>query len=203
MGCRPPAAHLPVARVHAWGSEGAEEWLVTQGMPGVDATRHPLRAEPARLVSLLAAGLRRFHAVPARDCPYRSPIAAAVDTARLRVRDGLIDPSRDLHPDHGARTPTEALDLLEALRPEEEEDLAVCHGDYCLPNVLLDTTGVRGYVDLGRLAVADRWWDLAIATWSCTWNLGPGCEDAFWEAYGVRRDARKIAFYRLLYDLLG
>ena len=41
----------------------------------------------------------------------------------------------------------------------------------------------------------------AIALWSVTRNMGPGWEDAFLEAYGIRRDPRKIAYYHLLYDL--
>ena len=78
----------------------------------------------------------------------------------------------------------------------------VCHGDFCLPNALIGDTRVSGLVDLGQLGVADRWRDLAIATWSVTWNLGPGWESLFLEAYGVRPAPRKQAFYRLIYDLL-
>ena len=80
----------------------------------------------------------------------------------------------------------------------------LCHGDYCLPNVLLDERGnLTGYVDLGDLAVGDRWWDLAVATWSVTWNLGPGWEEHFLRAYGVEPDPARIAYYRLMYELVG
>jgi len=58
-------------------------------------------------------------------------------------------------------------------------------------------------VDLGELGVADRWWDLAVATWSTTWNLGAGYEDLFLAAYGVERDRERMAYYRLLYDLVS
>jgi kanamycin kinase len=68
--------------------------------------------------------------------------------------------------------------------------------------VLLDTGGaVTGYVDVAELGVADRWWDIAVGAWSVTWNVGPGWEDLFYEAYGVQPDTDRIAFYRLLYDL--
>jgi kanamycin kinase len=68
--------------------------------------------------------------------------------------------------------------------------------------VLISDGRVSGCVDLGQLGVADRWWDLAVATWSVTWNLGPRWEDLFLDAYGVRRDPARVAFFRLLYDLL-
>ena len=94
-----------------------------------------------------------------------------------------------------------ALERLESLRPQSE-DLVVCHGDYCFPNILLDDAGaVTGYVDLGELAIADRWWDVTLGAWSTTWNVGPGYEDLFYDSYGIEPDADRIAFYRLLYDL--
>lgn len=51
----------------------------------------------------------------------------------------------------------------------------MCHGDLFLPNVLLDpaTCAVTGVIDAGRLGVADRWVDLAIATRSFVSELNP------------------------------
>lgn len=48
---------------------------------------------------------------------------------------------------------------------------------------------------------AGRWRDLAVATWSVTWNFGPGYEDLFLDSYGVTCDHRRRDLYRLLYDL--
>ena len=195
------AGRLPVPAVLDSGGDGELEWLLTAGLPGVDATAERWRADPPRLVPLLAEGLRRLHALPAADCPFDHRLEGMLRAARARVAACLVDPERDFHREHGVLDAGAALARLDELRPAEE-DFVVCHGDYCLPNVLLDGGRVRGYLDLGGLGVADRWWDLAVATWSVTWNLGPGWEDRFLDAYGVRRDARKQAFYRLLYDLL-
>ncbi len=195
------ARYLPVPRVLGYGSDDANEWLLTAGLVGVDATDARLRADPPRLVPLLAEGLRHFHALPVGDCPFDSRLDGAVRTAAERVTAGLVDAARDLHADHGLSTAEEALARLLRLRPRDE-DLVVCHGDYCLPNVLIHDGRVSGFVDLGKLGVADRWWDLAVATWSVTWNLGPGWEDLFLVAYGTSRDPDKVAFYRLLYSLL-
>jgi len=48
----------------------------------------------------------------------------------------------------------------------------------------------------GALGVADRWADLAIATWSTQWNYGPGWERHLLAAYGINRDLRRTAYYR-------
>ena len=95
----------------------------------------------------------------------------------------------------------DAVAELERLVPATE-DLVVCHGDPCFPNFLLDDAGVvTGYVDLGELGVADRAFDLAVGSWSCDWNVGPGYEDTFYDAYGEKPDADRVRFYRLLYML--
>ena len=94
------------------------------------------------------------------------------------------------------------MEQLERTCPESEA-VVVCHGDYCPPNVMVEGWVATGYVDLGELGLADRWWDLAVATWSATWNLGPGYEDLFLRDYGVERDYHRVEFYRLLYDLVS
>jgi kanamycin kinase len=58
-----------------------------------------------------------------------------------------------------------------------------------------------GHTDLGRLGIADRWADLAIATWSTGWNYGPGWERLLLDAYGVEPDPERTRYYRLLWDL--
>ena len=192
---------LPVPIVLDAGSANDLEWLLTDALAGTDATRHPLLSDPEAIVALLARGLAVFHArAPVAQCPFDFQAAGAIAHARERVRAGIAT-GRDLHPEYAHLTMDAALGELERLRPASE-DLVVCHGDYCFPNVLIDDGGaITGYVDLGELGVADRWWDVAVGAWSTTWNVGPGYEDLFYETYGVERDDDRIAFYRLLYDL--
>ena len=57
-----------------------------------------------------------------------------------------------------------------------------------------------GHVDFGRLGVADRWADLAVATWSTEWNYGDGYEGLLLDAYGVEPDPERTNFYRWLWD---
>ena len=60
-----------------------------------------------------------------------------------------------------------------------------------------------GYVDLGELGVADRWWDVAVGAWSAGWNFGQEHEARFYEGYGIEPDPERIRFYRLLYDVVS
>jgi kanamycin kinase len=179
------------------------EWLMTAPLPGRDATTREVKADPATIVSAVARGLRRFHeALPVGDCPFDFRLDVAIDAVQRRHASGLIDHERDFHEEYKHLTLDEAVARLVNDRPDEI-DVVVCHGDPCFPNFLVQDGEVTGYLDLGEVGVADRWWDLAVATWSVGWNVGPGWEDLFLESYGVPRDAERQDYYRLLYGLVS
>lgn len=85
-----------------------------------------------------------------------------------------------------------------------EEDLVVTHGDPCVPNMVGGT-----WIDLGDVAVSDRWWDVSVARMSVDWpiNFGPGhghiVRDAYCTADGfdvLECDEDVFDFYRDLYE---
>jgi kanamycin kinase len=149
-------------------------------------------------VTAIGAGLRALHeALPVGGCPFSWSVQDRIADARHRA--GQLDPT-SWHPEHQRLTVHQALDALR--RPPPVDRLVVCHGDSCAPNTLLDAEGSWiGHVDLGSLGVADRWADLAVATWSTEWNYGPGWSEALLAAYGIEADPARIRFYRLLWDL--
>ncbi len=196
------APYLPVPTVVALDQIGQTTILVTEALPGRDATDVGWRDDLPGLVGALGRGLRAFHdAVEEEWCPFRFDLERALDHVRRRVTTDDIDPS-GFHEEHAHLTPARALAELETTLPAEE-DLVVCHGDYCPPNVLLQGGAVTGYVDVGELGAADRWWDVAIGAWSVGWNFGDELESLFYDSYGVVADPGRIRFFRLLYDLVS
>lgn len=71
----------------------------------------------------------------------------------------------------------------------------LCHGDFCLPNILFDGKTL-GFVDLGGMGKGDAWLDYAWALWSLDYNLKT---DAFRESLlktlGIEFNAEKYGFY--------
>jgi kanamycin kinase len=157
-------------------------------------------ARPAAAAAALGAGLRRLHdALPVAGCPFGWTVGDRVAAVRRRARLGLLDPA-EWHSEHAGRPLSLLLGRL--AEPPPDDRLVVCHGDACAPNTLLDeSAAVAGYVDLGSLGVADRWADLAVASWSLCWNYGAGHEAAFCDGYGIEPDPERIGYYRLLWDL--
>jgi len=196
------AAYLPVPVVVTLEQVEHCTVLITEALEGRDATDPYWRADLPGLVSALGQGLLEFHrAVGEEWCPFRFDIDIALEHVRRRVAADDIEP-QGFHEEHQHLSPFAALDVLERTAPETQ-DLVVCHGDYCPPNSLLTGGRVTGYVDLGEVGVADRWWDVAIGGWSAQWNFGPQFEQRFYDSYGIEPDPERIAFYRLLYDMVS
>lgn len=184
---------VPVVLGHGGNDDG--EWLLTAGLPGRSAVDARWLADPEPAVRAVGAGLRALHdALPVADCPFDWSAVARV----AEVDPDLMRRER-FSPEHAALPPAEVLARLADV--PDVDRLVVCHGDACVPNTLLREDGSwSGHVDLGTLGTADRWADLAVATWSTGWNYGPGWEGTLLEAYGVEPDRERLAYYRLLWD---
>ncbi|QHT58343.1 aminoglycoside 3'-phosphotransferase [Cellulomonas sp. H30R-01] len=173
----------PVPTVLEAGADDEGSWLVTHPLAGRSAVDQRWVAEPLTAVRAIGAGLRALHdTLPVEDCPFDWTVEARVAAADARE----VGPSAE----RAALGPPPPVDRL-----------VVCHGDACAPNTLLADDGTwLAHVDLGALGVADRWADLAVATYSTIWNYGPGYEEPLLDAYGIAPDPVRTAFYRGLWD---
>jgi kanamycin kinase len=134
--------------------------------------------------------------IPAFDPRWKS----TPETAVVAIAKGL----RHLHDSLPVEEcPYRGTWVEEGVSVPAPDKLVVCHGDPCVPNTLLDSAGdFVAQVDFSQMGVADRWADLAIATYSISWdiNFGRSYDDVFFEAYGVAPDPERIEFYRSLWD---
>jgi kanamycin kinase len=192
---------LPVPKLVDVGDDGAVDWLVSEAIPGERVETHPRRVnDPLGIAAELARGLRSLHDVPSGSCPFDRSLDVALADRRRHLADGELSIDT-MHPHYGHISPSEALEHLELHRPAAE-DLVVCHRDFNEANTLLDASGsLSGIVDLGLLALGDRWCDLAVTTWYLEGNHGPEASAVFLETYGIEPDPERIEYYRLLYSV--
>lgn len=160
---------------------GADEhgsWLRTRALAGRSAVDPRWLADPHSAVRAIGTGLRTLHdRLPVAECPF---------DWSLETRFAWI------------KRPADRI-LISQAPPIDAP--VVCHGDACAPNTLIGEEGRwAGHVDLGRLGVADRWADLAVATYSLGWNYAGEWTDELLDAYGIERDDDRIAYYRRLWD---
>ncbi|MFK4088489.1 aminoglycoside 3'-phosphotransferase [Kribbella sp. NPDC020789] len=189
---------LPSATVIDWQLTDDGACLMTSAVPGIAGTDLPSWAWLGAMETL-GRTLRDLHSVP--ECPFERPLAAVIASAQDVVRRGAVNPEF-LTDEWRERSPESLLEQVVAESPyvESVAEPVVCHGDACLPNVFFDpmTLRVTGFIDLGRLGIADRYSDLALTTIQLydEWSVDPG---PFLTAYGVTEpDRRRLEFYRLL-----
>ena len=181
------------------GEDGDGAWFVSRALPGENAASLRWRADPATAVRAVGEGLRAMHDCLDVDiCPFTWSRDERLRQARRRAAVGELDDAVFDFEFAGSRLD----EVLAELDTTPDDDLVVCHGDACVPNTLIADDGHwSAHVDFGRLGVADRWADLAVAAWSTVWNYGPHWEDALYDAYGREPDLGKIRYYRLLWSV--
>lgn len=160
------ARDIAAPRVLAWEETDDGACLVMTSVPGRAASDLPAGDLMTAWPSIVAQ-IGALHALPVPDCPFDRGLARMHRRAMDVVARGALNP--DFLPDADRTVPArELLARIDAELPErlaqEPGDRVVCHGDPCLPNLMVDpeTLSCTGVIDLGRLGTADRYADLAL-----------------------------------------
>lgn len=162
------------------------DWLLTERVRGEDCTFAKYLDDPKRLCDTIATLLRSLHELNAADCPVPDRTKAYLATAERNYQNGMYDAS--LFPDNwGFSSAEEAWRALEDGKQLFERN-TLLHGDYCLPNILLDDWRFSGFIDLGNGGVGDRHIDLFWGAWTLNFNLKTDAyRERFFDTYGRDR----------------
>ena len=158
------------------------DWLLTHRVPGEDCVDGMYLSDPKRLCDTTAELLRQLHDTPATGCPV-SRTADYIAAARRNFEARAYDES--LFPDNwGYDTPEAAFRVVEENARYLHAD-TLLHGDYCLPNIILDDWRFSGFIDLDAGGIGDRHIDLFWGVWSLGFNLKTDrYRHRFLDAYG-------------------
>jgi streptomycin 3"-kinase len=195
---------IPCAAVLDWRESSAGACLVTQAVDGVPASELDAAALRRAWPSMVQM-LRDLHSIATDQCPFDRGLGHMLSLAEPTVAEGRVVveflPAALQH-----TPPGQILEQIKAEVPirlaQERAGLVVCHGDLCLPNVLLDpvTGKVQGLIDLARLGKADPYGDIAllIATARHHWSdqaIVARAEEEFGRIYGAELDPDRLDFY--------
>ena len=171
-----------------------DDWLLTERIHGEDCTHEDYLSDPKRLAVRLGEELRALHSVSFSNCPVQNRMESYFSLAESNYNSGNYDTSH--FPDSfGYRSAEEAIEVMRDGR-ELLSGRVLLHGDFCLPNIILDGWRLSGYIDLGCGGVGDRHVDLFWGAWTLAFNLGTRkYEDIFFDAYGkdlISEDALRV-----------
>ena len=160
-----------------------KDWLLTRSVKGEDCTHPDYLANPRKLAETMAEMLWDLHHRNPSACPVQDHTARYLRRAAENHAAGRYDAS--LFPDNwGYASAEEAWAVIEANAKHLKTD-TLLHGDYCLPNIMLDNWKPSGFIDVGGGGVGDKHVDLFWGKWTLTFNLKTDkyC-DYFLDAYG-------------------
>ncbi len=200
-----------VPRVLAHAKRDGLSYMMMSRMRGRFSCDEAYLEEPEVLLRILTEGLRMLWSMDVTDCPCDNTLDEKLRRARHNVDAGLVDMDNvdpETFSKEGFRDPDDLWEWLDANRPEEE--IVVSHGDYCLPNIFGEDGHFSGFIDLGRMGMADKWQDIALCYRSFRDNCaGVYGKDVYGEVepsllfdrLGIEPDWEKIRYYILLDEL--
>lgn len=171
------------AEVLYYGTHGSKDYMVTGRITGEDCTHPVYMRDPKRLCDTTASLLRQLHESIPGNCPVTDRNRTYIET----VRQGF---------DQHAYEPDLFVGLYEFVSFEEAKHVSekgfslmkrevLLHGDYCLPNIILDHWQFSGFIDVGNGGIGDRHIDILWGIWTLKNNLGTTeYTDRFIDAYG-------------------
>lgn len=163
-----------------------KDYLLSRKIQGEDGTHPDYLSEPERLCDTTASLLRKLHEMDGKDCPVQDRIMTYTDTVkrgfdRRSYEPDLFKGMWEFHSFSDAkRAAEEGLPLL--------KKEVLLHGDYCLPNIILNNWEFSGYIDLDCSGIGDRHMDVLWGIWTLNYNLGTTrYTDRFMDVYGRDR----------------
>ena len=162
---------------------GDKDWMMTERVVGEDCTHSQYTEDPKRLCDLLATLLRELHETDFDGCPVPDRTAEYLATAEQNYKNGIYDAS--LFPDNwGYASAEEAWRVISECGHLLKTD-TLLHGDYCLPNIMLNDWKFSKFIDVDHGGVGDRHIDLFWGAWSLFFNLKTDeYRERFFDAYG-------------------
>ncbi|MCL2072278.1 MAG: phosphotransferase [Oscillospiraceae bacterium] len=159
------------------------DWLLTEKIHGDDGTAAKYLESPKRLCDTLAEQLALLHRTDFTDCPVQNHTERYLEKAKFNKNANVNDMSF-YTTDFGESSPDEVWSIAK----NHGHSLAtntLLHGDYCLPNIILNDWKFSGFIDLDSGGVGDRHVDVFWGAWTLFFNLGTNkYRERFLDAYG-------------------
>jgi len=149
---------IPIPNVICHEIYNNKSYLLMSKINGKMACDNYYLENSEMLLDILSNALKLYWSIDITDCPVIKDIDTKLKEARMRIENNQID--RDAFNLEEFKNPEELLLWLENNKPEYEPVLS--HGDFCLPNILLDGDKINGFIDLGDAGVSDKWYDITL-----------------------------------------
>lgn len=159
---------------------GDKDYLVTKSAKGEDCLAY--LEEPEKLCEVLAKTMRDLHSCPIEGMPFSPRVQDYVDVAKGTAEGEYQEyVLMDRFP---IASKEEAWQIIQENMHKLKWDTLI-HGDFCLPNVMLDHWKFSCFIDFNLAGVGDKHIDIYWVLWSLKYNLKTDkYTDLFLDLYG-------------------
>lgn len=159
------------------------DYLVTRKIQGNDCSYHKYLDNPKKLCDTIAENLIKLHNIKQINCPINNHTKKYLELAHENYKNDRYDKSQ--FPDSfGYKSSEDAIKVINSNENLLKNDTLI-HGDYCLPNIILNDWKFSGFIDLGNGGIGDKHVDIFWAIWTLQFNLKTNkYAKRFIDAYG-------------------
>lgn len=188
---------LEVPEIIYFGKKDDKVYLLLSEIQGRVSHFIESDEEKRRNIKILAEGLKKIHSISMTSCPINNTPDKLLQLAKERVEKGDVDATQ-FDKRWSDKSPEELFEEVVKIKPNKY-DLVFSHGDYCLPNILVEERSLSGFVDWSWGGINDRYFDFAAVIWSIGYNYGEEWVNYFLEDYGIENiDLNRLKFFQML-----
>ncbi|WP_162011955.1 aminoglycoside 3'-phosphotransferase [Streptococcus sp. S784/96/1] len=160
-----------------------QDWLLTAKVEGEDASSKKYLENPKKLCQTLAETMRQLHALEVDEYLVGNRTQEYLKAVEKGYQAGNFD-SHYLF-SHQKKMDTNATyQQVQEYSPYLEANTLI-HGDFCLPNIILNNWQFQAMIDWDSAGLGDKHIDLFWAVWSLAYNLQTNrYRDYFLDCYG-------------------
>lgn len=178
-----------------------KDWMLSEKIPGDDCTLGQYLEEPKRLCDIIAERLAILHSTDFDDCSIPNHTECFIASAERNRSNGMFDKSKAEN--WGYKNPEDAWSVVETNSHLLKANVLL-HGDYCLPNIILNDWNFSGFIDLDSAGVGDRHVDLYWGSWTLFYNLKTDkYRERFFDAYGRDKIEKDILRIVAAFEVFG
>lgn len=173
------------------------DYLIVKEVKGENGISQNHMLNPEKLAYSFGKHLKMIHSLEFDSCPQSNRTKSLFYECNKRVREDKIE-MWNFYKEYGF-TPNQGLIMLDSLKSKCINDVFI-HGDYYLPNIIMNDFEFSGIVDMDLSGMGDRHIDIASGLRSLEINFKTKkYNDIFLDAYGrylVERD--RLVFAKML-----
>ena len=128
---------------------------------------------------LVGKNLKQLHSIDITNCPFNNNSVDNLLKLAIDKIDIILPTILEIYPEMDKKS------LLEFLKNNKPTDTALVHGDYSLPNILIDDNKEVSLIDLGDVSISTKYFDLYYLRKSFIRNNKMDYFKAFLESYGL------------------